>query len=209
MILFPKLVSTINQLSIDSVSDERKKALDQLANYVIHQDKKNEVCSLIFVCTHNSRRSHLSQIWAQTLASYYKVNVQSYSAGTEATALYPSVINALQISGFESQTIGQSSNNSNPIYAIRYGINHLPIIGFSKTVANAFNPSTNFAAIMTCSNADVGCPFVPGTDVRISLPYNDPKEFDGTTVELEKYLERSLEIASEMKYVFSQLNQND
>jgi arsenate reductase len=36
---------------------------------------------------------------------------------------------------------------------------------------------------MTCSEADKNCPIVLGALDRISLPYNDPKEADGTPEE--------------------------
>ena len=59
---------------------------------------------------------------------------------------------------------------------------------------------------MTCSEADAGCPFVAGAEKRFPVTYEDPKAFDGTPRQREKYLERSLQIATEMAYVFSHVS---
>ena len=69
-----------------------------------------------------------------------------------------------------------------------------------------FNPKSEFAAIMTCDSANEACPFVPGAEKRISITFDDPKVFDNTLQQKEKYKERSLQIAAEMFYVFSQIN---
>ncbi len=69
-----------------------------------------------------------------------------------------------------------------------------------------FNPASDFAAVMTCSQADVGCPFITGAEKRIPVTYDDPKAFDQTPQQKEKYHERSLQIATEMHYVFSQIS---
>jgi protein-tyrosine phosphatase/arsenate reductase len=56
---------------------------------------------------------------------------------------------------------------------------------------------------MTCSDAEENCPFIPGVDLRIGTTYDDPKAFDGTQLQDEKYQERSSQIALECLYVFS------
>ena len=84
--------------------------------------------------------------------------------------------------------------------------NEQPIIGFSKTLDDEFNPTSEFAAIMTCTQADEGCPFIAGAEKRIPITFEDPKAFDNTPQEAEKYNERSVQIATEMFYVFSQIN---
>ena len=58
---------------------------------------------------------------------------------------------------------------------------------------------------MTCSQADGGCPFIAGAEKRIPITYEDPKAFDDSPLEEAKYDERSLQIASEMFYVFRQI----
>jgi arsenate reductase len=138
------------------------------------------------------------------MAYYFKMkNVFCYSGGTEATALFPMVAQTLQNSGFQINTI---SKGGNPVYSIKYADNEHPIIGFSKRFDNDFNPKSEFAAIMTCSQADVGCPFIAGAEKRIPITFEDPKAFDNTPLQAEKYKERSLQIATEMFYVFSQIN---
>ena len=158
---------------------------------------------LNFICTHNSRRSHFTQIWAQTLANYFNFNINCYSGGTEATALFPKVIETLENIGFE---ICKLSNEKNPVYSIKFSENNHPIVGFSKEMDHSFNPATGFTAVMTCSQADKDCPLVLGAEQRISLPYEDPKVSDGTNKQDIKYLETSTIIATELHYVFSQLN---
>ena len=201
--MFQNLSKTIASISKISISEERKNVLQPLVDYIQNKVDTNEEIRLNFICTHNSRRSHLSQIWAQTMAFQFVIkNMFCYSGGTEATAMFPKVAETLLNQGFEIQ---QLSKNENPVYAIKFSENEQPIIGFSKTYFDAFNPKTNFGAIMTCNNADQGCPMVFGAEARFSIKYDDPKAFDGTEVMSEKYAERSLEIASEMYYVFNQI----
>jgi len=195
-----KLISTFD---VNSVTIERKKVLQPLVDFIQDKRDKNEAANINFICTHNSRRSHFSQIWAQTMAAYFQVDkVVCYSGGTEATALFPVVAKTIQNTGFKVNTISQGNN---PIYAIKYEDNSSPIIGFSKTFDDSFNPVSNFAAVLTCSQADEGCPFIAGAEKRIPVTYEDPKVFDNTPQQEEKYNERSLQIATEMFYVFSQI----
>lgn len=202
-ILFEDIEKTIKQLRPDTISESRKEVLQPLADYIQSKVNNNLEIRINFICTHNSRRSHLSQIWAQTIASYFAIkNVFCYSGGTEATAVYPMVIKTLNQSGFK---INALSNDKNPIYSIKYSNNEHPIIGFSKTLDDDFNPQSQFAAIMTCSQADGGCPFIAGAEKRIPITFEDPKAFDNTPQQEEKYKERSLQIATEMLFVFSQI----
>jgi arsenate reductase len=197
-----KLKQTIDNLNTDSISEERKKVLQPILSYIQSKDNSNPI-NLNFICTHNSRRSHLGQIWMQTLSAYYNfTHIYSYSGGTEATALALPVIQTLKDQGFQIEKI---SDTNNPIYSIKTGQNTLPIIAFSKKFEHSYNPASDFIAIMTCSQADEGCPFVPGSEKRFALTYDDPKAFDGTPQQNEKYLERSIEIATELKYIISQI----
>ena len=201
--LYNQIASQIETLDISSISEERKIILQPLVDYIQLKVDIKKTINLNFICTHNSRRSHLSQVWAQTLAYYFGIkNMYSYSGGTEATALFPVAAKTLESTGFK---IKKMSNGTNPIYAISYGENAHPIIGFSKTYDADFNPVSEFAAILTCSSADKGCPFIPGAEKRIPITYEDPKAFDNTPQQLKKYNERSLQIATELKYVFSKI----
>ncbi|CAM4396047.1 arsenate-mycothiol transferase ArsC [Flavobacterium terrigena] len=201
--MFPNLSKTIESISQISVSEERKEVLQPLIDYVQNKVDNQEEIRLNFICTHNSRRSHLSQIWAQTMAFQFGIqNVFCYSGGTEATAMFPKVSETLMNQGFEILKLSESQN---PVYSVKFSENQHPIICFSKTFDDGFNPKSGFAAIMTCSSADEGCPFIAGAEKRLPIRYSDPKEFDGTEFMNEKYEERSLEIASEMYFVFSQI----
>ncbi|WP_432410829.1 low molecular weight phosphatase family protein [Rasiella sp. SM2506] len=202
--LFSEIILLIKELKPETISEERKVVLQPLTDFIQSKILKGQEIRINFICTHNSRRSHLSQVWAQTLAHYFSIkNVFCYSGGTEATALFPMVAEVLKNSGFQITTL---SKNENPIYSIKYAENEHPILGFSKNLANDFNPKSEFAAIMTCSQADSDCPFIAGAEKRISIPFEDPKAFDNTPQQVEKYTERSLQIATELCYVFSQIN---
>ena len=201
--MFDKLSKTIETSALLSVSDARKVVLQPLVDYIQNKVNKREEIRLNFICTHNSRRSHLSQIWAQTMAFQFNIkNVYCYSGGTEATAMFPKVGETLTSQGFEIQ---QLSEGPNPVYSVKFDSNQHPISCFSKTYFDDFNPKRAFGAIMTCTNADEGCPMVFGAEARFPIKYDDPKAFDGTALMNEKYAERSLQIASELFYVFSQI----
>lgn len=203
MMLIKSIDETIQALNFDAISDERKIVLQSLIAYVQQKVSANKNVNLNFICTHNSRRSHLSQVWAQTAAHYYSVkNVFCYSGGTEATAMFPMAAKALEVAGFQ---IIKLSQEQNPIYAVKYAQNEHPLVCFSKTFEHSFNPKNEFAAIMTCAQADEGCPLILGCEARIPVRYDDPKAFDNTPQQKEKYIERSLQIATEMCFVFSQI----
>jgi len=187
--------------NFENISTDRKAVLQPLVDYLKEKINDNQVVNLNFICTHNSRRSHLSQVWAQVAVAHYHIpNVQCYSGGTEETALFPKVVETLSKQGL---SIFKISDNSNPVYVIKYDDNTPPIIGFSKKYDSPFNPVSAFAAIMTCSQAD-GCPIIAGAEKRIPITFEDPKISDGTAQQKQVYEQRSVEIATEMMYVFSQ-----
>jgi arsenate reductase len=201
--MYPNLIKAIASFSSQSISDERKEVLLSLVDYIQEKVNAGESIRLNFICTHNSRRSHLSQIWAQAMAYHVGLkNVSCYSGGTEATAIFTKVLETLTMQGFQ---VLKLSENDNPVVAVKFAANENPIICFSKTYDHPFNPSTQFGAVMTCNNADVGCPIVLGAEARFPIKYDDPKAYDGTPLQTEKYAERSLDIAREMLWVFSQV----
>jgi len=200
--MFQKLATTIASLPVSEISTDRKAALQVVIDYIRSQRGNNEPVKLNFICTHNSRRSQLAQIWAQTAAKYKEIDVACYSGGVEVTAFNENAVKAIIQAGFEVSSEG----DDNPIYQVSYSITDAPIPVFSKLYDDMTSPNKGFAAIVTCSDADENCPFIPGTDVRITLLYDDPKEFDNTPLAAEKYIARSNQIAAEMFYVFSQLN---
>ena len=201
-----KIREIIAQLSTERISDERKIILQPLIEFISSKISKNEEVRLNFICTHNSRRSHLSQIWAQTMAYYYQIeNVFCYSGGTEATAMFQKVADTLANQGFE---ILKLSETENPVYAVKFAENEHAVICFSKKYDDDFNPKSAFAAILTCDSADENCPIVYGAETRIPIKYEDPKKSDGTAEMNETYFNRSLEIATEMKFVFENLRKS-
>jgi len=203
--MLSQLNTTIELISKTAISEARKDVLQSLVDFIQNKLNNNEEVRLNFICTHNSRRSHLSQIWAQTMAFHFGIkSVFCYSGGTEATAMFPKVAETLTNQGLHIQKLSETLN---PVYAVKFDDNQPAVICFSKTFDDDFNPNSQFAAIMTCSSADEGCPFIAGAEQRLPIRYNDPKAFDGTDLMNEKYAERSLEIASEMYFVFSQIKQ--
>lgn len=200
--MFPKLATTIASLPISEISTDRKAILQDVVDYIKNKMENDEPLKLNFICTHNSRRSQLAQIWAQTAADYYAVKVACYSGGVEVTAFNGNAVEAILQAGFEVSKEG----NENPVYLVGYSTSSEPIPIFSKLYDDIANPNKEFAAIMTCSDADENCPFIPGTDVRIPLLYDDPKEFDNTPQVAKKYHERSMQIAAEMFFLFSEIS---
>ena len=203
--VYQKLIEIINnKIGVHSISEERKTILQPLVDFVQQKVNDRHDININFICTHNSRRSHLSQVWAQVASAHFNIpNVHCYSGGTEETALFPKVAETLTEQGFN---IFKIADTNNPVYAIKYSDNALPIIGFSKKYDNPFNPVSAFTAIMTCSQADGGCPFIAGAEKRIPVTFEDPKISDNTPEQSKVYAERSLQIATEMFYVFSKIS---
>jgi len=184
----------------DTISTERKEILSLIAQYIQQKRDNSTAINLIYVCTHNSRRSHFGQVWAAVAASFYGiVNVKTFSGGTEATAFNINAINALKKIGFE---IISDQKAVNPIYTVKFSESESTDC-FSKRYDDEANPKSNFGAIMTCSDADENCPVIFGCDLRIATKYDDPKAFDNTPQQDEKYSERCQQIATEILYMFS------
>jgi arsenate reductase len=203
MALFAKIETTLNQQLGKPLATNRRIILENIAQHLQTNLDLKQALRLNFICTHNSRRSHLAQVWAQALAHHYQIpQFHAYSGGTQKTALYPATATALAQSGFEITDLSQGAN---PIYALRYAANEPAVVGFSKTVNHPFNPTTHFTAIMTCHSADEACPVVLGAEARFALPYTDPKMYDNSDQQLEQYLASSLEIANELNWLFQQL----
>jgi arsenate reductase (thioredoxin) len=201
MTFYPALETTIASLDLQSITVARKAILQQMIDYLKQKLSKKETPNLIFICTHNSRRSQFAQIWAQVSAAYYGIDFASFSGGVEVTAFNKTAVETLRKAGFDIKV--ENDEDDNPIYNIHF-VEGIPAVkAFSKLFDDTVNPSKNFAVVMTCSDADENCPFVPGCETRIALLYDDPKTYDGTSLESEKYQERCLQIATEMFYAFS------
>ena len=201
----PKLSSYISDIiqEADRIPEERKVLLKKLATYILKKQEKRESVNLTFICTHNSRRSHISQIWAATAAAWYGLNsISTYSGGTEATAFNPRAVSAMERAGFQMEDPG----GDNPHYQVYFSEEASPVECFSKTFDDPFNPEKDFAAIMTCSDADENCPFIPGVELRLPLTYDDPKEADDTPQETRRYDERVRQIGREIFYAMQLVN---
>jgi protein-tyrosine phosphatase/arsenate reductase len=186
-----------------SINPERKFLIEKISQYIVSKKDQNKPINLVYICTHNSRRSHFGQIWAQVAAHYYNIaNVTTFSGGTEATAFNVNAINAIKKVGFD---IEKKNDDINPIYHIYFDKNERPITCFSKVYNDIVNPTTEFAAIMTCSDAEENCPFIAGAELRIGTTYDDPKAFDNTALQDAKYDERCKQIAIETFYIFSKI----
>jgi arsenate reductase len=203
--IFPEIAAFLAEVDAEReiIPTERKTALDRLAVFIDDRRSHGKTAKLIFICTHNSRRSHLAQIWAQTTAHYFGIEgIETYSGGTEATAFNPRAMAVLQRTGFRVETV---TPGDNPLVRIRYSTEADPMDCFSKTYDQPPNPRTDFCAIMTCSDADRHCPIVFGAADRIVIRYDDPKEFDGTFEEEARYDERCRQIAREMVWALGRV----
>ncbi|MCB0595302.1 MAG: protein-tyrosine-phosphatase [Lewinellaceae bacterium] len=202
--LFESLEAYLSTLPVEfgEIPEARKAILDKLVDYVARQRRAGKPAQLTVICTHNSRRSHIGQMWAAAAAAWYGLEeVYSFSGGTEATAFNPNAVAALQRAGFR---INRVEEGKNPVYEAGYSESLPPLRAFSKRFDAAENPDQGFAAIMVCSEADEACPFVPGADIRLPLPFEDPKRADGTPEEQQAYDEACRLIAREICYSMEQ-----
>jgi arsenate reductase (thioredoxin) len=202
--LYPELLQYLNERAtkFDSIPSNRKTVLAKVAHYIRGRLLKSDSAKLTFICTHNSRRSHLSQIWAQVAAEYYGlVGVETFSGGTEATAFNPRAIAAMQRCGLK--IVAEDSTATNPRYRVYSSDSSTPQLCFSKAYGDPPNPSKGYCAVMTCSQADEACPLAMGCDLRIPIRYEDPQVADDSEFEARRYDERSAQICSEMLYMMS------
>ncbi len=201
---YPILASYVESLQheMEGIPASRKEKLLATAEYIDECLSAGMPVRLTFICTHNSRRSHFGQIWAAAAAAWYGVEgVQTFSGGTEATAFNPRAVAAVERAGFRVDNPG----GDNPRYRVRFSDEAPELECFSKTYDDPHNPRRYFAAIMTCSDADENCPFIPGAAFRAPLTYEDPKAADGTPQEAARYDERCRQIAREMFFIFEKV----
>ena len=187
------------------ISADRKNELRDLGQKIAQSLNIHDYAKVVFVCTHNSRRSQLGQIWMRAAAEYYGIEgIYTYSGGTESTAFNSRMVDAIDRAGFLVKKLDEWDN---PKYLIRLSENDLNMdIYFSKKYDDSYNPNRNFIAVMVCTDADEACPIVAGADARISLPYLDPKNFDDTREESRAYNDKVVEIGREMLFVIQNLN---
>jgi len=186
-------------LEFELILPERKAALKELASYILGKRKAKQPIRIIVICTHNSRRSQIGQLWLQLAASWYGIKgLETYSGGTEATAFNPRAVAALRRAGFLLEPM---TGGGNPVYQTTLSFDgRRPMSLFSKTFDASPNPKKDFAALMVCAEADAGCPLVPGAEARFSIPYEDPKNYDNTPEETLQYDARVRQMGREFFY---------
>jgi arsenate reductase len=200
-LFYPALANTIGNLPFAAISSERLQLLDEMVAYLLAKKRQGEEIRLNFICTHNSRRSQFSQIWAQTAAAYYGIEAFCYSGGVEVTEFNPRAVATIQRDGFKVV----QKEGENPVYLVFYSEEEDPIVTFSKVVEDPVNATKDFAAVMTCDHADENCPFIPGAEKRFPLRFEDPKAFDDSPLEEKMYSERSHQIGAELFYLFEKV----
>jgi arsenate reductase len=183
--------------SFDMIDETHRQAGITLAEWIAANYQPGKPLDVTVVCTGNSRRSILGATLGNIAAAYYGMpEVRFHSGGTAPTAFNSRTMAALKEIGVEVEPIGKEAprgepSTANPIYRVRWGEGTgLEASEFSKVYSDPSNPQRGFAALMVCSEADAGCPFVKGASARISMPYLDPKLFDGSPFEAAKYAER-------------------
>lgn len=188
------------------IPEDRRKVLDQVASYVAERVGSGEPARLTFICTRNSRRSQMAQIWAQAAAQFFGVpGVSAFSGGTEVTAFDPRAVSAMVRAGFRIERSSNDDNEDNPVYLVHAGNELPPVRAFSKAYLDSSNPGHGFCAVLTCSSADRDCPVITSADERVLIPYEDPKSYDGTDQETARYDATSREICREMGWLFARV----
>ncbi len=187
-------------LEEDAIADDRKAQLSELGKIIATNRGEDELVHVVFICTHNSRRSQLSELWLDIAANHFQIpGIRAYSGGTEATAFNQRMVAAVKRFGFPLVEI---KDGDNPIYQSKISMEKEM---FSKKYDDPANPKRDFIAVMVCSDADRNCPVVPGAQVRYSLPYVDPKKSDDTPAESETYDAKVKEIGREILFMMREV----
>lgn len=163
---------------------------------------KEEVLKVNFICTHNSRRSHFSEILFRTAALHYGLNhVQTFSGGTEGTALFPVVAESCKRFGFETVELSVHGQRAWKIFHPTLETEATAPLLFSKVYSHESNAQEDYHAMMVCDSANEACPVVFGAKERHPLMFVDPKGSDGTQQQAKVYDETLALIACELGYI--------
>ena len=101
------------------LTEERRELLIAISKKIADEYLDRGKVNLNFICTHNSRRSQLAQVWSFFYSEYFQLkNIFTYSGGTEATDFHRNTVKTLQKSGFLFDLIGFS--HKNPKYLISF-----------------------------------------------------------------------------------------
>lgn len=192
--------------SFDRIGAEHLGPVRELGDWIAGRLESTGRAEVIVVCTGNSRRSFFGALMGNAAASYYGLpEVRFHCGGTEPSALNPRTIRALAEVGFLVGPTGSEAPRGptgveNPIYRVSWGTDPevTEALEFSKLYTDPANPADGFAALMVCGEADEACPTVRGASARISMPFLDPKIYDGSAYEGAKYAERRDDLGREM-----------
>jgi len=195
-------LSRLEEQSKD-ISSARREDLDKLAA-IITEDLVKGDSVVKFICTHNSRRSQVAEFMLDVLSREYGLKITALSAGTEATAFEPRMVNAIKNQGFPLIEYG---NKPNPLYI--YRIKNDDLYYFSKRYDEQLIDYGESIIVTVCGDANENCPVIPGTLKRFHLGYEDPKKSDGSDHESETYKKKVLEIGSEILYLVKAIAGNN
>lgn len=206
LMLLPALTSYSARLLAEqrSIPKARRELIHRAADYLVAKLGTGPQANVTVICTHNSRRSHIGQLWLAAAAHHFGLDkLYSFSGGTEATAVHPNTVNALRKAGF---AIEQKQPADLPAgYEVQWSADQSPAFIFSKRYDHPANPQSHFAALLVCAEADEACPLVSGADIRIALPYGDPKAYDGSKREAEAYDQSVRQIGTEMLFLVQEV----
>ena len=185
------------------INTDRKNLLLKIAHKIAVNYRLNEnQVNINFICTHNSRRSQLGQVWTFFASNYFDLQINAFSGGTEVTAFHRNTVKTLKEVGLHFNV--EEFSHGNPKYRISFAGSQKSLLGFSKIYDNPINKNP-YIVITTCNNADENCPFIPEAIHRFHLPYTDPKHSDNSPEQDETYLKTSKEIAAEMYFLFNEV----
>jgi arsenate reductase (thioredoxin) len=219
--LLPKVREHADSLtaSFDMIDESHRAAGLKLVDWIAKTYRPGTPLDVVVVCTGNSRRSILGATMGNVAAAYYGMpEIRFHSGGTAPTAFNSRTVKTLKEIGVEVEPTGKEAargepQTANPVYRIGWGSPGdtagptMEATEFSKHYDHPANPQNGFAALMVCGDADAGCPFVKGSALRVSMPYLDPKIYDGGSLESAKYGERRDDIGRLMLSVMMQARQ--
>ena len=179
----------INKLENHKLEDHQKKRIKIIVERLYN--KINSISLIVFICTHNSRRSQFCETWSKVLANRYGLNISFSSAGTTKTSVYKEVINSLKRAGVDINEKGILN------------IEGKSSILYSKTLDDI--KENKFISITNCKDAERNCPLDPRSQLNLNIFYDDPKKFDGMENEKKEYDKTCLSIAAEINVIFKSL----
>ena len=214
--LLPEVEEHLNLLTTgyDMLDETQGAAGRKLVDWIVENYRPGQPLDITCVCTGNSRRSILAATMVNVSAAYYGLpEIRGFSGGTKPSAFNERTVTALRGIGLDVTKLGEEATRgdaatANPKHRIRWGSgpgeSSMRMIEFSKKYDDAANPSSGFAALIVCSDAEEDCPLIKGASTRIAMPYLDPKAYDGSAIEAHKYAERRDDIGRLMLSVMMQ-----